>query len=107
MSLFICVATWQQIAISLQDKTLAYRNKQCYLVTASGKQLYIHLSNWLGIMFKIYFQDYFSFRIHFGMNGSLRINLDASQNRSGALAVLEIQLTADLICFYDATVELR
>ncbi|XP_042326319.1 endonuclease 8-like 3 isoform X2 [Sceloporus undulatus] len=47
-------------------------------------------------------------RIHFGMNGSLRINVDASENRNGAAAaVLEIQLTADLVCFYDATVELR
>ncbi|XP_066488736.1 endonuclease 8-like 3 [Tiliqua scincoides] len=46
-------------------------------------------------------------RIHFGMNGSLRINLDECQNRSGAVAVLKIQLTADLICFYDASVELR
>ncbi|KAM6440445.1 endonuclease 8-like 3 isoform 1-T1 [Liasis olivaceus] len=46
-------------------------------------------------------------RIHFGMNGSLRINPDASQNKRVALAVLEIQFTTDLICFYDATVELR
>nr|XP_008110045.1 PREDICTED: endonuclease 8-like 3 [Anolis carolinensis] len=47
-------------------------------------------------------------RIHFGMNGSLRINADPSQNRNGAAAaVLEIQLTADLVSFYDATVELR
>ncbi|XP_026523003.1 endonuclease 8-like 3 [Notechis scutatus] len=45
-------------------------------------------------------------RIHFGMNGSLRINPDASQNRSVALAALEIQFTTDLICFYDATVQL-
>ncbi|XP_029139564.1 endonuclease 8-like 3 [Protobothrops mucrosquamatus] len=46
-------------------------------------------------------------RIHFGMNGSLRINPDASQKRSIALAALEIQFTTDLICFYDAAVELR
>ncbi|KAH0616116.1 hypothetical protein JD844_026981, partial [Phrynosoma platyrhinos] len=46
-------------------------------------------------------------RIHFGMNGSLRINGDANENRNGAAAVLEIQLTTDLVCFYDATVELR
>ncbi|XP_034298584.1 endonuclease 8-like 3 isoform X1 [Pantherophis guttatus] len=46
-------------------------------------------------------------RIHFGMNGSMRINPDASQNRSVALTALEIQFTTDLICFYDATVELR
>ncbi|XP_048365193.1 endonuclease 8-like 3 isoform X1 [Sphaerodactylus townsendi] len=44
-------------------------------------------------------------RVHFGMNGSFRINSDSSQNRSGA--ALEIQLTADSIHFYDATVELR
>ncbi|KAG8134744.1 hypothetical protein E2320_007828 [Naja naja] len=46
-------------------------------------------------------------RIHFGMNGFLKINPDASQNRSVALAALEIQFTTDLICFYDATVQLR
>ncbi|CAI5784060.1 endonuclease 8-like 3 isoform X1 [Podarcis lilfordi] len=46
-------------------------------------------------------------RIHFGMNGSLLISADASQNRSGEWTVLEIQLTNDLVCFYDATVELR
>ncbi|XP_077158483.1 endonuclease 8-like 3 isoform X2 [Paroedura picta] len=41
------------------------------------------------------------------MNGSLHINSDASRNKNGASAVLEIQLTADLVCFRDATVELR
>lgn len=41
------------------------------------------------------------------MNGSLRINPDASQNKSVALTALEIQFTTDLICFYAATVELR
>ncbi|XP_053114128.1 endonuclease 8-like 3 isoform X2 [Hemicordylus capensis] len=46
-------------------------------------------------------------RVHFGMNGSLRINPDANHNRSRTPAVLEIQLTVDLICFYDAAVELR
>ncbi|KAL8207295.1 UNVERIFIED_CONTAM: Endonuclease 8-like 3 [Gekko kuhli] len=46
-------------------------------------------------------------RIHFGMNGSLRINSDARRNTSGLSSVLEIQFTADLVCFYDATLELR
>nr|XP_020658806.1 endonuclease 8-like 3 isoform X1 [Pogona vitticeps] len=46
-------------------------------------------------------------RIHFGMNGSLHLNTDGRQNRSRAPAVLEIQLTVDLVSFYDATVELR
>lgn len=52
-------------------------------------------------------EKHFSSRIHFGMNGSLRINPGASRNGSGASAVLEIQLTADLVCFYDATLEIR
>ncbi|KAJ7326794.1 hypothetical protein JRQ81_016553 [Phrynocephalus forsythii] len=46
-------------------------------------------------------------RIHFGMNGSLRLNANGRENRSKELSVVEIQLTADLVTFYDATVELR
>ncbi|XP_015275086.1 PREDICTED: endonuclease 8-like 3 [Gekko japonicus] len=46
-------------------------------------------------------------RIHFGMNGSLHINSDARRNRSGSSSVLEIQFTADLVSFYDATFDLR
>uniref|UniRef100_A0A8D0BRY2 Endonuclease 8-like 3 n=1 Tax=Salvator merianae TaxID=96440 RepID=A0A8D0BRY2_SALMN len=46
-------------------------------------------------------------RVHFGMNGYLRINLDAQQNRKTSLAVLEIQLSTDVVCFYEATVDLR
>ncbi|KAJ7329757.1 hypothetical protein JRQ81_015931 [Phrynocephalus forsythii] len=46
-------------------------------------------------------------RIHFGMNGSLRLNEDGRENRSKALSIVEIQLTTDLVTFYDATVELR
>uniref|UniRef100_A0A4W3GNC8 Endonuclease 8-like 3 n=1 Tax=Callorhinchus milii TaxID=7868 RepID=A0A4W3GNC8_CALMI len=46
-------------------------------------------------------------RIHFGMNGSMRINPSEKTNRSGAAAGLEIQLSNDLICFFDSTVEIR
>ncbi|XP_054846373.1 endonuclease 8-like 3 [Eublepharis macularius] len=59
----------------------------------------------LGKELFMYFGE-LALRIHFGMNGSLCINSDASQNRSGTPAVLEIQLTADLVYFCDTAVEL-
>ncbi|NWS57276.1 NEIL3 Endonuclease, partial [Chunga burmeisteri] len=46
-------------------------------------------------------------RIHFGMNGSMRINPDGSKDSNGALPVLEIQLTHDTICFFEVTVDYR
>ncbi|XP_030419646.1 endonuclease 8-like 3 isoform X3 [Gopherus evgoodei] len=49
----------------------------------------------------------FSPRVHFGMNGSMCINPTASKDRNGAPPILEIHLTDDMVCFFDATVELR
>ncbi|KAM8808313.1 LOW QUALITY PROTEIN: endonuclease 8-like 3 [Eudromia elegans] len=46
-------------------------------------------------------------RIHFGMNGSMCINCDDISGRNGAPPVLEIQLTEDTVCFFEATVEYR
>uniref|UniRef100_A0A8C6ZQ27 Endonuclease 8-like 3 n=1 Tax=Nothoprocta perdicaria TaxID=30464 RepID=A0A8C6ZQ27_NOTPE len=46
-------------------------------------------------------------RVHFGMNGSMCINRDDSKDRNGAPPVLEIQLTEDTVCFFEATVEYR
>ncbi|XP_069833891.1 endonuclease 8-like 3 [Dendropsophus ebraccatus] len=46
-------------------------------------------------------------RVHFGMNGSMRINPAEKKDRSGAPAALEVQLTKDLICFFDSTVDVR
>ncbi|CAJ0946768.1 unnamed protein product [Ranitomeya imitator] len=46
-------------------------------------------------------------RIHFGMNGSMRINPAEKTDRSGAPAALEVQLTKDLICFFDSRVDVR
>ncbi|NXE44923.1 NEIL3 Endonuclease, partial [Casuarius casuarius] len=46
-------------------------------------------------------------RVHFGMNGSMCINRDGSEDRNGALPVLKIQLTEDTVCFFEATVEYR
>ncbi|KAM4807674.1 endonuclease 8-like 3 [Rhinophrynus dorsalis] len=48
-------------------------------------------------------------RVHFGMNGSIRINQTEKHDRHGALptAVLEVHLTKNLICFYDSTVDVK
>lgn len=46
-------------------------------------------------------------RIHFGMKGSILINPREGENRAGASPALAVQLTRDLICFYDSSVELR
>ncbi|XP_055132447.1 endonuclease 8-like 3 isoform X2 [Symphalangus syndactylus] len=46
-------------------------------------------------------------RIHFGMKGSIMINPLEYKYKNGASPVLEVQLTKDLICFFDSSVELR
>ncbi|KAM6206075.1 endonuclease 8-like 3 isoform 2-T2 [Sarcoramphus papa] len=60
----------------------------------------------LGKELFMYF-DQKALRIHFGMNGSMRINPDGSKDRNRALPVLEIQLTEDTVCFFEVTVEYR
>ncbi|XP_058380917.1 endonuclease 8-like 3 isoform X1 [Diceros bicornis minor] len=46
-------------------------------------------------------------RIHFGMKGSIMINPPECKNKGGVPPVFEVQLTKDLICFFDSSVELR
>ncbi|NXF93633.1 NEIL3 Endonuclease, partial [Eubucco bourcierii] len=60
----------------------------------------------LGKELFMYF-DQKALRIHFGMNGSMCINPDGSKDRNGALPVLEIQLTKDIVCFFEVTAEYR
>ncbi|NWV38303.1 NEIL3 Endonuclease, partial [Grantiella picta] len=60
----------------------------------------------LGKELFMYF-DQKALRIHFGMNGSMRINPDGSKDRNGAQPILEIQLTEDTVCFFDVTLEYR
>ncbi|XP_063314225.1 endonuclease 8-like 3 [Pelobates fuscus] len=48
-----------------------------------------------------------SLRVHFGMNGSMRINPEERNDKSGGEAVLKVKLSKDLICFYDSTVDIR
>ncbi|XP_076770265.1 endonuclease 8-like 3 isoform X2 [Arvicanthis niloticus] len=49
----------------------------------------------------------YSKRIHFGMKGSILINPRECKNRGGVSPAFEVQLTNDLICFFDSSVELR
>ncbi|XP_013370672.1 PREDICTED: endonuclease 8-like 3 isoform X2 [Chinchilla lanigera] len=46
-------------------------------------------------------------RIHFGMKGSIMINPLSYKSKGEVSPVLELQLTSDLICFFDSSVELR
>ncbi|XP_061582168.1 endonuclease 8-like 3 [Cololabis saira] len=46
-------------------------------------------------------------RVHFGMNGSMRINPAERTVRTGSPPVLEIHLSNDTVCFSDSTVEIR
>ncbi|RVE67682.1 hypothetical protein OJAV_G00105510 [Oryzias javanicus] len=46
-------------------------------------------------------------RVHFGMNGSLRVNPPETKVKSGSAPVLEIRLSSDIVCFYDSAVEMR
>ncbi|XP_042274984.1 endonuclease 8-like 3 [Thunnus maccoyii] len=46
-------------------------------------------------------------RVHFGMNGSMRINPAERKDRNGSIPALEIHLTNDIVCFFDSAVEIR
>ncbi|XP_006834480.1 PREDICTED: endonuclease 8-like 3 [Chrysochloris asiatica] len=46
-------------------------------------------------------------RIHFGMKGFIKINPFGYKNKNGVSPAFEVQLTKDLICFFDSSVELR
>ncbi|XP_007245572.2 endonuclease 8-like 3 isoform X1 [Astyanax mexicanus] len=46
-------------------------------------------------------------RLHFGMNGSMRINPAERRDGKGNPPTLLLQLTKDTICFFDSTVEIR
>ncbi|XP_074010567.1 endonuclease 8-like 3 [Numenius arquata] len=60
----------------------------------------------LGKELFMYFDEK-ALRIHFGMNGSMRINPSGSKDRNRAVPVLEIELTEDTVCFFEVTVEYR
>ncbi|XP_068571301.1 endonuclease 8-like 3 [Cebidichthys violaceus] len=46
-------------------------------------------------------------RVHFGMNGSMRINPAERTDGTGSAPVLQIHLTNDTVCFFDSAVETR
>ncbi|XP_014800981.1 PREDICTED: endonuclease 8-like 3 [Calidris pugnax] len=60
----------------------------------------------LGKELFMYFDEK-ALRIHFGMNGSMRINPGGNKERTGAVPALEIELTEDTVCFFEVTVEYR
>ncbi|KAI4872404.1 hypothetical protein NFI96_009979 [Prochilodus magdalenae] len=45
--------------------------------------------------------------LHFGMNGSMRINPAERRDSKGGPPTLIIQLSKDTVCFFDSTVEIR
>lgn len=53
------------------------------------------------------FLAFILYRVHFGMNGSMRINPAERRDRKDSTPVLEIHLTDDTVCFFDSTVEIR
>ncbi|KAJ8015446.1 hypothetical protein DPEC_G00026200 [Dallia pectoralis] len=63
-------------------------------VETLGKELFLYLGER-------------ALRVHFGMDGSMRINPTEQKSRKGSPPVLQIQLTNDTICFFDSTVEIR
>ncbi|XP_070819138.1 endonuclease 8-like 3 isoform X1 [Chaetodon trifascialis] len=63
-------------------------------VETLGKELFLYL----GVR---------ALRVHFGMNGSMRINPAERKDRTGSIPALEIHLSNDIVCFFDSTVEIR
>ncbi|XP_039520416.1 endonuclease 8-like 3 isoform X2 [Pimephales promelas] len=62
-------------------------------VETLGKELFMHFG-------------FRALRLHFGMNGSLRIN-PLEKDLKGKTSVLVIQLNNDAVCFFDTTAEIR
>uniref|UniRef100_UPI00398EF700 endonuclease 8-like 3 n=1 Tax=Pristiophorus japonicus TaxID=55135 RepID=UPI00398EF700 len=80
--------------LSCQDGIRLLKGKVYTGVKTLGKELFICFGRT-------------TLRVHFGMHGSIRINSAERRHNGGAPAVLEIQLTSDLICFFDSTVDVR
>ncbi|XP_060699110.1 endonuclease 8-like 3 isoform X1 [Hemiscyllium ocellatum] len=81
-------------SVSCQNGILLLKGKVYTDVKTLGKELFI-------------FFGLTTLRIHFGMHGSVCINSSGRRHKDGAAAVLEIQLTNDLISFFDSTVDVR
>uniref|UniRef100_A0A8C3U8G0 Endonuclease 8-like 3 n=1 Tax=Catharus ustulatus TaxID=91951 RepID=A0A8C3U8G0_CATUS len=93
--IFVCVFNFQTAAskerISGHDFLVGHVYRG---VETLGKELFMYF-------------DQKALRIHFGRNGSMRINPDGSKDRNGALPILEIQFMKETVCFWDVTVEYR
>ncbi|KAM6953855.1 endonuclease 8-like 3 [Aplochiton taeniatus] len=91
----------KEIRGSLTLSTKQSTNDRCSFNTFCGCQ-YIGVET-LGKELFMYFGTK-ALRVHFGMNGSMRIN---PAERKGSASVMEIHLSKDVVCFYDSTVESR
>uniref|UniRef100_A0A8D2AM74 Endonuclease 8-like 3 n=1 Tax=Sciurus vulgaris TaxID=55149 RepID=A0A8D2AM74_SCIVU len=95
-----------QTVIDVRGSALQNLQSPALLQAVSGVQV---SSQWCGNFGKELFM-YFgpkALRIHFGMKGSIMINPLKHKSKNGVSPVFEVQLTKDLICFFDSSVELR
>uniref|UniRef100_A0A8C5PX91 Endonuclease 8-like 3 n=1 Tax=Leptobrachium leishanense TaxID=445787 RepID=A0A8C5PX91_9ANUR len=102
-----------QAVQELRGSAVSGRNSSSAAPSASGCSVLLSLIGCiftgvetLGKELFLYFGTK-SLRVHFGMNGSMRINPADRKDTSGPAAVLEVKLTKDLICFYDSTHDIR
>ncbi|KAM9375417.1 endonuclease 8-like 3 [Pholidichthys leucotaenia] len=76
------------------DVFLGFRGCQYTGVETLGKELFLYFGAR-------------ALRVHFGMNGSMRINPAVRREKTGSALALEIHLTNDVVYFFDSTVEIR
>lgn len=98
ISALICVQCHLKVLVFVVD--VAYTKKP-----SRNKE---NINNLFEVYVLLIYTCIASCRVHFGMNGSMRINPAAERkDQRGSLPVLVVQLTNDCICFYDSTVEIR
>nr|XP_004657125.2 endonuclease 8-like 3 [Jaculus jaculus] len=85
----------QAAAMSNKKNSLSLLNGCVYSgVETLGKELFLYFGTK-------------ALRIHFGVKGSILINPHLHKNNTGTAPVFEVQLTNDMICIFDSSVEVR
>ncbi|XP_030644404.1 endonuclease 8-like 3 [Chanos chanos] len=94
------VSDIRETAVSTSKNDSSTGSFQCFIgceytgVETLGKELFIYFGSR-------------ALRVHFGMNGSMRINPTERKDRRGGPPVMVVRLTKDVICFFDSTIEIR
>ncbi|KAL1773105.1 endonuclease 8-like 3 [Sigmodon hispidus] len=91
--------------VSSQAATICTEDSGCKFMRLFNGYVYSGVQT-LGKELFMYFGP-IALRIHFGMKGSILINPRECENRGGLFPTFQMQLTSDLICFFDSSVELR